>query len=68
MTGKIRVDPRLYLASAADILEVLRGVRDTEPETVMIVGHNPGLEVARRAPHGRSSDNAHPLRSRGSPC
>ena len=42
--GEILVDPRLYLASAADILEVLRDVGDTEAETVMVVGHNPGLE------------------------
>lgn len=41
--GEIRVDPRLYLASATDILTVLRSV-DTEVGTVMIVGHNPGLE------------------------
>jgi phosphohistidine phosphatase len=41
---EIRLDPRLYLASVADILAVLRGLRDTKAGTVMIVGHNPGLE------------------------
>jgi phosphohistidine phosphatase len=41
--GKILFDPRLYMASAADILSLLRTVRQNV-ETVMIIGHNPGLE------------------------
>jgi phosphohistidine phosphatase len=41
--GEILLDHRLYLASAADILSLLRTVRE-KAETVMIVGHNPGLE------------------------
>ena len=41
--GEIRLDPRLYLAGPADILSVLRSVGENA-ETVMIVGHNPGLE------------------------
>lgn len=41
--GEIRLDPRLYLASPADILSRLRTV-EAQAETVMIVGHNPGLE------------------------
>jgi phosphohistidine phosphatase len=41
--GKILVDQHLYMASAADILSLLRTVRE-KAETVMIVGHNPGLE------------------------
>lgn len=47
--GQILLDPRLYHASAADILAVLRGAVDDNVTTVMIVGHNPGLEdlVAR---------------------
>jgi phosphohistidine phosphatase len=32
------------MASPADILSVLRTMRETKAETVMIVGHNPGLE------------------------
>jgi phosphohistidine phosphatase len=46
-TGTIRVDGRLYLASPVEMLAVLRQVRAAE--TVLIVGHNPGLEelVAR---------------------
>ena len=42
-TGEVLLDPHLYLASLADILSVLRTVRESA-DTVMIVGHNPGLE------------------------
>ena len=42
--GEIVFDHRLYLASAADIVAVLRTVPETKAETVMIVGHNPGFE------------------------
>jgi phosphohistidine phosphatase len=47
-TDKILLDPRLYLAGPSAIVTVLRTVRENA-ETVMIVGHNPGLEelVAR---------------------
>ena len=41
--GAILLDPHLYMASPADILSLLRTVRE-RAETVMIVGHNPGLE------------------------
>ena len=41
--GEILLDPHLYLASPADILSLLRTVRENA-ESVMIVGHNPGLE------------------------
>ena len=41
--GEILLDPRLYLACPADILSLLQRVRE-KAETVMIVGHNPGLE------------------------
>ena len=41
--GEIVLDPHLYLASPADILSLLRTVRENA-ETVMIIGHNPGLE------------------------
>jgi phosphohistidine phosphatase len=43
--GEILLDPRLYAASPDGILAVLRRVRETEAGTVMIVGHNPGLEA-----------------------
>ena len=47
--GQILLDPRLYHASAAEILAVLRSAVEPNVATVMIVGHNPGLEelVAR---------------------
>ena len=41
--GELLVDPHLYMASPADILSLLPTVRENA-ETVMIVGHNPGLE------------------------
>ena len=43
-TGTILLDPRLYHAGVGDILDVLRTV-ETDVDTVMIVGHNPGLEA-----------------------
>ena len=42
--GEILLDRLLYIASPPDILAVLRMVRETKAATVMIVGHNPGLE------------------------
>ena len=41
--GEVLVDPHLYMACPADILSLLPMVRENA-ETVMIVGHNPGLE------------------------
>jgi phosphohistidine phosphatase len=41
--GEILLDAHLYLAGPADILPRLQRVR-ANAETVMIVGHNPGLE------------------------
>ena len=41
--GEILLDPHLYLACPADILSLLTTVRENAG-TVMIVGHNPGLE------------------------
>jgi phosphohistidine phosphatase len=47
--GEILLDRRLYGASPADIVKVLRTIDETKAATVLIVGHNPGLEelVAR---------------------
>ena len=42
--GEILLEPLLYLASPPGILAVLRTVRERNAGTVMIVGHNPGLE------------------------
>ena len=42
--GEIRLEPRLYGASVDEILAVLRKVEGRNAKTLMIVGHNPGLE------------------------
>jgi phosphohistidine phosphatase len=42
--GEIRFDPTLYLADPAAIIALLGTVPDARAGTVMIVGHNPGLE------------------------
>ncbi|MHC3472242.1 SixA phosphatase family protein [Streptomyces sp. 7R007] len=39
----VRSDPRLYAADAADLLAVVREV-PPEVETLLLIGHNPGLE------------------------
>ena len=41
---EIVVEPSLYHAKPEDMLAVLNGVQDQAALTVMIVGHNPGLE------------------------
>jgi phosphohistidine phosphatase len=41
---ELAVDPELYLAGPGSYLEAL-AARATEQRTVMVVGHNPGLEV-----------------------
>jgi phosphohistidine phosphatase len=43
-TGEILLEHRLYLAGPGDITELLRTARVGKADTVMIVGHNPGLE------------------------
>jgi phosphohistidine phosphatase len=39
----VRHDPRLYAAGTADLLAVVRGT-PPEVETLLLVGHNPGLQ------------------------
>lgn len=41
---RISVDPRLYLADPHAILDVLREAADADAASLLIVGHNPGLE------------------------
>ena len=41
---ELAVEPSLYLATPKDIIAVLNGVPDDTARSVMIVGHNPGLE------------------------
>lgn len=40
---RVEADPRLYAASATELLERLRRLPDALP-SVMLVGHNPGLQ------------------------
>ena len=54
--GEILLDRRLYLASPPDILAVLRTIRETKAGTVMIVGHNPGLEELATQLTGEQQD------------
>ena len=42
--GDIIVEPLLYHASPEDVVPVLQTLPDANARTVMIVGHNPGLE------------------------
>ena len=42
--GQLLLDPRLYHASAVEILDALHSSVRHDVATVMIVGHNPGLE------------------------
>ncbi|KMO95222.1 SixA phosphatase family protein [Streptomyces roseus] len=42
-TPPVRHDPRLYAADACDLLDVIREV-PPEVGTLLLVGHNPGLE------------------------
>ena len=53
--GEILLDPYLYMAGPADILSRLRTVRENA-ETVMIVGHNPGLEELVEQLTGKRQD------------
>jgi phosphohistidine phosphatase len=39
----VRIEPELYAAPARDLLEVLHKVPD-EVESVMLIGHNPGIQ------------------------
>jgi phosphohistidine phosphatase len=39
----VQIKPELYAATAADLLEALRKVPD-EVESVMLIGHNPGIQ------------------------
>ena len=43
-TRKLVVEPSLYEATPDDVIAVLNSLADDSAITVMIVGHNPGLE------------------------
>jgi phosphohistidine phosphatase len=55
--GEVLLDQHLYLASPAEILSRLRAVRESAG-TVMIVGHNPGLEELNLARGARFNPTA----------
>jgi phosphohistidine phosphatase len=40
---ELRIEPRVYAASAGELLELLREL-DDDLESAMLVGHNPGIE------------------------
>jgi phosphohistidine phosphatase len=42
--GKLSLSPRLYHATPDAVIEVLHEAASASPHTLMIVGHNPGLE------------------------
>ena len=42
--GQIKLTNQLYLAEPNEIVAVLRSVKEPHAGTVMVVGHNPGLE------------------------
>jgi phosphohistidine phosphatase len=60
----VRVEPRLYGATPDMLLELLRGVPETVA-SVMLIGHNPGLErlavrLARPSPQLRALEAKYP--------
>lgn len=57
-------DCRLYLAALETLLAALRSL-EGEPETVILVGHNPGMEELAGSLAGPGSDRAALKRLRG---
>jgi phosphohistidine phosphatase len=55
-TADVQIEPELYAASAAALLDVLHEVPD-EVESVMLIGHNPGIQdlALSLAPAGSES-------------
>ena len=43
VTGSVSTEPRIYEAHASTLLDIVRTLPDAS-NTVMLVGHNPGLE------------------------
>lgn len=53
---KVQIDPGLYLASGEDLLDRLRKVGE-RTASVMLIGHNPGIEdLARRLAGGEGAE------------
>jgi phosphohistidine phosphatase len=55
-TGPLMLSPDLYHATPEAIVDVIRLVSDPAAQTIMIVGHNPGLEDLVRRLTGESID------------
>ena len=54
-TPRVKFQRGLYLASPAKLLEKLRGA-DNAAKTVLLIGHNPGLELLAAVLAGPGSD------------
>ena len=54
-SGEIILEPSLYHATPSDVLAVLRGIQG-DARTVLVVGHNPGLEELVRQLTGEHCD------------
>ena len=52
LSAEIRLDERIYEASPMALLEIIAGI-DGSVNSVMIVGHNPGMETFIRLLSGR---------------
>ena len=52
----VQIEPELYAASAAVLLEVLHEVPD-EVESVMLIGHNPGIQDLALSLAGAGSES-----------
>lgn len=57
-TPKAAIEPKLYLASARVMLDHLHAAPDTS-KTVLLVGHNPGLQVLALDLAGRGGGKDH---------
>jgi phosphohistidine phosphatase len=55
--ARVQIEPELYAASAAALLEMLRRVPD-EVESVMLIGHNPGIQDLILSLAGSGSEDA----------
>ncbi|ACZ30449.1 putative phosphohistidine phosphatase, SixA [Xylanimonas cellulosilytica DSM 15894] len=54
---ELRLEPELYLASVADVLELVRALGDTVT-TVLVVGHEPTMAATAAHLAGPGSDDA----------
>ena len=55
--ARLRLEPELYLASVADVLELVRGL-DEAVTTVLVIGHEPTMAATAAHLAGPGSDDA----------